>query len=178
MDLADRVVVVVLGDVVGAGRDAVAAADTGIRVMRDNAGLRVLVHRRDRADRDTARVDAMHAVAFAERKFVDALSPVRRGRLVRLHDVVGVRRQLLRRIPDTVFGDRLGAVDLPAADHTGPTADAARGVEQQADRVVRCFQVLPRLGHRRRATAGGDDGAAGGEADKISAFHTLLPPQP
>src|SRR3546814_4549531 len=50
---------------------AIAAADTGIGVVADDAGDRVLGHRLHRAHRNATRVDTMQAVPLHEREAID-----------------------------------------------------------------------------------------------------------
>ena len=88
VDLAEGLVEIPLRNVVRASPHAVAAADAGLRVMRNNAVIRIFPHGLGRAYRDTARVHAVHAVALDEGIAVGlAVFDLRRPVAVDLDDV-------------------------------------------------------------------------------------------
>ena len=90
LDLPKGVAEVPLGNVVRACIDTVAAADAGLGMVGYHTRLRVLAHGLGGADRNTARVDAMHAMAFDERETVGfAVLHLGRAVGVDLDDVLG-----------------------------------------------------------------------------------------
>jgi len=147
----------------GAGGDAVAAADAGILVVGHHAGLRILLHGRDRAGRDAGRIDAVHARLLDEGEAVFLLVLLVEGAvLVDLDDVERLAGDVQRRVPVLVLGGELQrhAVGLLAGGHTGLAADAEGGIEEQPDGLGRHALVVARLcrtGRRPR----GEGGAAG-----------------
>ena len=147
-DAREGRVVLELRHVEWARRDAVAAADAGVRIVGDDPRLRILGHGLDRADRDARGIDAMQALPLDVGEAVLDLILVEGGAvLVHLDDGVGLAGQLERSVPkpaaDIVIERQL--VGRFARRHARLAADAERRVVEQADGVFRHGLVFPRL---------------------------------
>ena len=176
MQRTKRVVVVVLRHVVWAGDHAVTAAGAHIFVVMDNAGFRIFFQRRDRAHRDTVRIDAVHTlflnvrVAILLLVFVD---PCAAG--PHLNDVIGIRRQFVVVRPG-LFPLRVTfrGVDILTLGDASLTAYAQGRVVQHPQRSRNWRAVFSsRMTDRRQRAR--QQCPAGGCFNKITSVHGYSP---
>jgi len=127
LNLPEHFVVFELRYVVGAAHHTVTTPDTDIRVMRNDAGHRIVPHSGAGADRDTSRIDAVHTAALFETEPIHLLILYLRGAvLVDLDHVEGIAGEVARRIPAVFISlnHRRHAVDLFALGDTRLTTNA------------------------------------------------------
>ena len=99
-NLAERIVEIVLRHAKRTRIDAIPAANTGVGIVADDAGHRILSHCAYRADRDARRIDTMQAMPFDKRKAVNfTIFLLRRAVAIDFDDVQRSAGQVLGRIP-------------------------------------------------------------------------------